>query len=166
MQLAQAIGRLIDFFYVRPFTGILSKQMFRYAACGGGNMLLDLVSMLSLGGVKGIEFGNGFACAKLRGSENNDPMTENMNFGSNNSGGIAGGISNGNTIEFALAVKPTPSISIPQRTVDKSGKEQIIKITGRHDPCIVPRIIPVVEAMAAVVLADFALMQKCAKLDY
>ena len=153
-------------------TGGIVKCRISGVPAGWGEPVFDKLdarlgyAMLSLGGVKGIEFGNGFACAKLRGSENNDPMTENMNFGSNNSGGIAGGISNGNTIEFALAVKPTPSISIPQRTVDKSGKEQIIKITGRHDPCIVPRIIPVVEAMAAVVLADFALMQKCAKLDY
>ncbi len=121
-------------------------------------------AMLGLGAVKGIEFGAGFKAAKLYGSENNDPMSENFEFVTNNSGGILGGISNGDEIYFQLAVKPTPSIAQTQDTVDKSGKETQIKITGRHDPCIVPRIIPVVEAMTALVLADFALMQKCAKL--
>ncbi len=121
-------------------------------------------AMLGLGAVKGIEFGIGFKAAKLYGSENNDAMSENFEFVTNNSGGILGGISNGDEIYFRLAVKPTPSVSQEQDTVDKSGKATQIKITGRHDPCIVPRIIPVVEAMTALVLADFALMQKCAKL--
>lgn len=121
-------------------------------------------AMLGLGAVKGIEFGIGFRAAKLYGSENNDAMSEGFEFVTNNSGGILGGISNGDEIYFRVAVKPTPSISQVQDTVDKSGSAKEIRITGRHDPCIVPRIIPVVEAMTALVLADFALMQKSAKL--
>ena len=122
-------------------------------------------AMLSLGGVKGIEFGEGFAAAKLRGSENNDSMLPGNTFATNHAGGILGGISTGAEINFTLAVKPTPSISPEQNTVDKNGLPQKISITGRHDPCIVPRIIPVVEAMAAIVLADFALLNRCSKLQ-
>ncbi len=121
-------------------------------------------AMMSLGGVKGIEFGAGFAAAAMKGSENNDPMLSGGRFASNNAGGILGGISTGARIEFAIAVKPTPSIAQTQNTVDKAGNPQEISITGRHDPCIVPRIIPVVEAMAAIVLADFALLSRCSKI--
>lgn len=121
-------------------------------------------AMMSLGSVKGIEFGAGFAAAKLTGSENNDPMSEGKHFDSNHAGGVLGGISNGMDIDFTLAVKPTPSISMEQNTVDKTGSPRKITISGRHDPCIVPRIIPVVEAMAAIVLADFALLNRCSKL--
>ena len=122
-------------------------------------------AMLSLGSVKGIEFGAGFNAASMRGSENNDPLqVGDKTFASNNSGGILGGISNGDVIEFRIAVKPTPSISREQRTIDKNGKERTITIHGRHDPCIVPRIVPVVEAMTALVLADMALRQRAAVL--
>jgi len=121
-------------------------------------------AMLSLGGVKGIEFGDGFAAAGLRGSENNDPMLPGKTFASNHAGGILGGISTGAEIDFTIAVKPTPSISMEQNTVNIRGEAQKISIGGRHDPCIVPRIIPVVEAMAAIVLADFALLNRCSKL--
>jgi chorismate synthase len=121
-------------------------------------------AMLGLGGVKGIEFGDGFAAAKAAGSENNDPMIPPCGFASNHAGGILGGISTGNTITFSLAVKPTPSIAREQQTVDKDGNAARVTIHGRHDPCIVPRIIPVVEAMAAIVLADFALLNRCSKI--
>ena len=121
-------------------------------------------AMLSLGSVKGIEFGAGFAVARMKGSENNDPMLAGKKFASNHAGGILGGISTGARIEFALAVKPTPSIAREQNTVNKAGEEQTVTITGRHDPCIVPRIIPVVEAMSAIVLADFALLSRCSKI--
>ena len=121
-------------------------------------------AMLSLGSVKGIEFGDGFAVAQMKGSENNDPMRAGKKFASNHAGGILGGISTGERIEFSIAVKPTPSIAREQHTVNKNGEEQTIAITGRHDPCIVPRIIPVVEAMAAIVLADFALLSRCSKI--
>jgi len=123
-------------------------------------------AMLSLGAVKGIEFGAGFASAALRGSENNDALQPGANpFVTNNAGGILGGISNGDEINFRIAVKPTPSISQEQSTIDDSGNACTMEITGRHDPCIVPRIIPVVEAMAALVLADCALLQRTTRLD-
>ncbi len=120
-------------------------------------------AMLSLGSVKGIEFGDGFAAARSKGSENNDPMSP-AGFLSNHAGGILGGISTGEDILFSLAVKPTPSISCEQQTMDKAGNPRTITIRGRHDPCIVPRIIPVVEAMTAIVLADFALLSRSAKI--
>ncbi|MBO5822530.1 MAG: chorismate synthase [Lentisphaeria bacterium] len=123
-------------------------------------------AMLSLGAVKGIEFGAGFASAAMRGSENNDALQPGATpFVTNNAGGILGGISNGDEITFQLAVKPTPSISQVQSTIDDSGNACTMEITGRHDPCIVPRIIPVVEAMAALVLADCALAQRTTRLD-
>lgn len=123
-------------------------------------------AMLSLGAVKGIEFGNGFACAALRGSENNDQLRPgNIPFVTNRAGGILGGISNGDEIFFRLAVKPTPSIARTQQTVDLQGNARDLNITGRHDPCIAPRIVPVVEAMAALVLADMMLRQQAGKME-
>lgn len=120
-------------------------------------------AVLSLGGVKGIEFGEGFAAAGLRGSENNDPMHPGEPpFAANRAGGILGGLSTGGRIEFAAAVKPTPSIAREQETIDIRGEARRITIAGRHDPCIVPRIVPVIEAMAALTLADLALLQRCA----
>ena len=108
---------------------------------------------LSIGGVKGIEFGAGFVVAKMSGKEHNDEM-DSKGFKSNNAGGIIGGISTGNEIIFKIAVKPTSSISQAQDTVDINGKEVICETHGRHDPCLCPRIIPVLEAMSAIVLID------------
>ncbi|MFD0618755.1 chorismate synthase [Paenibacillus sp. GCM10027629] len=110
-------------------------------------------AMLSIGAVKGIEFGAGFAAASMLGSEHNDAMSSS-GFLSNHSGGIIGGISTGQEIVFRISVKPTSSISVPQRTINVKGEEQEIKTEGRHDPCICPRIVPVVEAMACLVLED------------
>ncbi len=110
-------------------------------------------AMLSLGAVKGIEFGDGFAAADLTGEENNDAITA-AGFSSNHAGGITGGISTGQDIVFRLAVKPTPSISLPQQTVNVNGQEVECCTIGRHDPFIGARIVPVVEAMAAIVLID------------
>lgn len=110
-------------------------------------------AMLSIGAVKGIEFGRGFAAADMRGSEHNDQMNSE-GFITNNAGGIIGGISTGEEILFRIVVKPTSSINKVQRTVSKEGKEQDIRTEGRHDACICPRIIPVVEAMASIVLLD------------
>ncbi len=110
-------------------------------------------AMLSIGAVKGIEFGAGFSAATMRGSEHNDEMSTD-GFLSNHSGGIIGGISTGQEIIFRVAVKPTSSISVPQKTININGEEQQIKTEGRHDPCICPRIVPVVEAMACLVLED------------
>ena len=109
--------------------------------------------MLSIGAIKGIEFGAGFAAAEMLGSEHNDEMTAD-GFLSNHSGGIIGGISTGNEIIFRVVVKPTSSISVPQHTVNENREEQLIVTEGRHDPCICPRIVPVIEAMACLVLED------------
>jgi len=106
-------------------------------------------ALFSIGGVKAVEFGAGFGAAKLRGSE--------MNL---RGGGIAGGITDGSEIVVRLAVRPTASISLPQKAVDSRGKIRKIQISGRHDPCLVPRIIPVAEAMVALVLADFLLASR------
>ena len=121
-------------------------------------------AMLSIGGVKGFEIGRGFAVAEQYGSGNNDGMTPE-GFLSNHAGGVLGGISNGNTIFFSLAVKPTPSIFLPQQTIDRSGNGVEVNIRGRHDPCLVPRIVPVAEAMAAIVTADLLLRTRASRLD-
>jgi chorismate synthase len=110
-------------------------------------------AMLSVGAVKGIEFGTGFACADMKGSEHNDSL-DNKGFKTNNAGGILGGISTGQEIIFRVAVKPTSSITVPQDTVNLNGKEEKIVTEGRHDPCICVRIVPVIEAMAAIVIED------------
>ncbi len=109
--------------------------------------------MLSIGSVKGIEFGAGFAAADMTGSEHNDQLGPE-GFLSNNAGGIVGGISNGEEIIFRIVVKPTSSISRPQNTIDITGTPQIIRTEGRHDACICPRIVPVVEAMVFLVILD------------
>lgn len=113
-------------------------------------------AMLSIGAVKGIEFGAGFNAAKMKGTEHNDEM-DASGFLSNNAGGVLGGISNGNEIIFRVAVKPTSSISTPQKTIDVNGNEQVISTKGRHDPCICPRIVPVIEAMTCIVIEDHVL---------
>ncbi|KRE83032.1 chorismate synthase [Paenibacillus sp. Soil766] len=110
-------------------------------------------AMLSIGAVKGIEFGAGFAAASMLGSEHNDEMNGD-GFLSNHSGGILGGISTGQEIIFRISVKPTSSISVAQKTLNVKGEEQEIRTIGRHDPCICPRIVPVVEAMACLVVED------------
>lgn len=116
-------------------------------------------AMLSIGGVKGIEFGSGFDAALRRGSENND-LRDADGTRTNHAGGIEGGISNGEPIFFRLAVKPTPSIALPQATVNQKGEAVTLSVTGRHDPTLCPRLLPVVESMAAVVLFDFLLIQQ------
>jgi chorismate synthase len=110
-------------------------------------------AILSIGATKGIEFGTGFAAADLRGSQHNDSMGPD-GFVTNHAGGIIGGISTGAELVFRAVVKPTSSISRPQETVDIAGHPRTITIEGRHDPCICPRIVPVIEAMTAIVLED------------
>jgi chorismate synthase len=121
-------------------------------------------AILSIGACKGIEFGSGFASASMKGSENNDAPGVDGEFAANNSGGILGGISCGQDIVFRAAFKPTPSIAKPQKAYDKNGNIKEIAIKGRHDICIVPRAIVVVEAMAALVLADFLLLSGSSRL--
>ncbi|RMF89754.1 MAG: chorismate synthase [Methanobacteriota archaeon] len=124
-------------------------------------------ALMSIGAVKGVEIGAGFAVAGKRGSENNDEFAlaeGRVVTKTNNSGGIQGGISNGMPIVVRAAVKPTSSIAREQGTVDLQKMEETrIKITGRHDPCIVPRVLPVCEAMTAIVLADHLLRNRAAK---
>ena len=120
-------------------------------------------ALMSIGAVKAVEIGSGIACSKMKGSESNDQLVDG-DFISNNAGGILGGISSGQDIVARVAVKPTPSISRQQKTIDVHGKETDITIEGRHDPCICPRIVPVVEAMAALVIID-ALMIHEARQD-
>ena len=127
-------------------------------------------AMLSVGAVKGIEFGAGFEAARLSGSTANDAMRAGADgaplFATNNAGGILGGISSGNDIVFRLAVKPVPSIFRTQRTVTEDGgtlSDTDLTIAGRHDVCLCPRIVPVVEAMCAIVLTDMLLRNRCAR---
>jgi len=117
--------------------------------------------MFSIPGVKGVEFGSGFRCASMRGSEHNDPFLVKggkIITKTNNAGGILGGLSNGMPIEFRIAFKPTSSIAKPQMSADiVNGKPVELEIKGRHDPCIVPRAVPVVENSAASVILDLML---------
>ncbi len=111
---------------------------------------------MSVGAVKGVEIGEGFRAAGMLGSQNNDPITPD-GYESNHAGGILGGISTGMDIVVRAAVKPIPSISKPQRTVNTEGEAAEIIVKGRHDVSAIPRIIPVCEAMTLLVLADFML---------
>ena len=118
-------------------------------------------AMLAIPAIKGVEFGSGFSAARKKGSENNDPFTirdGKIITATNNAGGILGGISNGMPVVLRVAVKPTPSISIKQETVDINTMQNTsLEIKGRHDVCIVPRAVPVVESMMAVTICDFAM---------
>ncbi len=131
----------------------------RGVAAGLGDPVFDKLDaclahgILSVGAVKGIEFGAGFGAAGMTGSQHNDEMSE-TGFLTNNAGGIIGGISTGNEIVFRVAVKPTSSIGREQQTIDVHGNPATIKTEGRHDACICPRIVPVVEAMAGITLED------------
>ena len=125
------------------------------------------MAMLSINAVKGFEYGSGFAGVALKGSEHNDLFEaagEGVTTATNHSGGIQGGISNGEDIYFRVAFKPIATIMQAQKSVDKDGKEVSVEGKGRHDPCVVPRAVPIVEAMAALVIADFVLMHQSTKL--
>lgn len=113
-------------------------------------------ALMSIGAVKGVEIGEGFAAAGMLGSEHNDPLTP-QGYAGNHAGGILGGISTGMEIVARAAVKPIPSISKPQQTVSADGTPTTIQIKGRHDVSAIPRIVPVCEAMLLLVLADFML---------
>ncbi|MBP1692025.1 MAG: chorismate synthase, partial [Bacteroidetes bacterium] len=122
-------------------------------------------ALMSIGAVKGVEFGNGFAAARLKGSENNDPMYADTSSGrirtrTNNAGGMAGGISNGEDLLMRIAVKPTSSIRKEQETVTVDREPARISVHGRHDPCICPRIVPVAESMVALTLMDHLTRQR------
>ncbi len=121
-------------------------------------------AMLSINAVKGFEYGSGFAGASLRGSAQNDLYNEDGSTKTNNSGGVQGGISNGMDIYFNVAFKPVATIMQSQETIDKKGETVTMVGKGRHDPCVVPRAVPIVEAMTALVLADFTLRNRNSKL--
>ena len=117
-------------------------------------------AMMSINAVKGVEIGDGFAAARLRGEENADRMRAGATFLSNHAGGVAGGISTGQPVRVRIAFKPTSSILTPVETIDREGAETEISTKGRHDPCVGIRGAPVVEAMMALVLADQKLLHR------
>ncbi|MFD0992915.1 chorismate synthase [Tenacibaculum geojense] len=117
-------------------------------------------AMLSINAVKGFEFGSGFCGAKMKGSEHNDIFNPDGSTKTNLSGGIQGGISNGMDVYFRVAFKPVATIMQNQATINSEGEAKEIQGKGRHDPCVVPRAVPIVEALAALVVADFYLMNK------
>lgn len=124
-------------------------------------------AMMSINGAKGFEIGEGMHAAAMRGSDCNDLFTfesGKVRTLTNHSGGVQGGITNGEDIVFRVGFKPIPSVMRPQQTVDINGNAKVLEIQGRHDVCVVPRVIPMVEAMAAMVTLDFILLKKCNKI--
>ena len=121
-------------------------------------------AMLSINAVKGFEFGSGFKGATMNGSEHNDLFNQDGTTKSNLSGGVQGGISNGMDIYFRVAFKPVATIMQKQQTINSKGEKVEMQGKGRHDPCVVPRAVPIVEAMAALTIADFWLANKLSKL--
>ena len=124
-------------------------------------------AMMSINAAKGFEIGEGFSAARMRGSECNDEFINDcgrIRTKTNHSGGVQGGITNGEDIVFNVAFKPIPSIMLPQQTVDIHGNPTTLEIQGRHDICVAPRVLPIVEAMAAMVTFDFILLKKCNKI--
>lgn len=131
-----------------------------HAALGG--------AMLSINAVKGFEYGEGFAGVSQRGSEQNDLFESTqgkIHTLTNHSGGIQGGISNGEDIYFRVAFKPVATILQPQSTVNKAGEKTVLQVQGRHDPCVLPRAVPVVEAMAAMTVLDYYLLNQTVHLS-
>ncbi|TDQ17458.1 chorismate synthase [Algoriphagus boseongensis] len=125
-------------------------------------------AMLSINAVKGFEYGSGFEGVKMRGSQHNDTFAQKdgkVHTLSNHSGGIQGGISNGEDIYFRVAFKPVATIMQDQESVNEAGESVTVSGKGRHDPCVVPRAVPIVEAMAALVIADYLLLSKTNKLE-
>lgn len=125
-------------------------------------------AMLSINAVKGFEIGSGFEGVKLRGSQHNDEFYTdkqgNIKTRTNNAGGTLGGISNGETIYFRVAIKPVSTIRKQQKTVNKKGKRVNLEATGRHDPCVLPRVVPIVDAMSSLVIIDHYLRHKAQNL--
>ncbi len=125
-------------------------------------------AMLAINATKGFEIGSGFCAAGMRGTAHNDPFVQSENgqirTSSNYSGGVQGGISNGMPIQFRVAFKPTPTVMVPQQTVTRNGSPHVLQMKGRHDPCVLPRAVPIVEAMAALVCADFVLRHRLSRL--
>lgn len=149
--------------------GGIIKCVIRHVPAGLGEPVFDKLSadlgkaMLSINAVKGFEIGSGFAGAAMYGSEHNDPFTlENgsVKLAKNHAGGTLGGISSGEDIYFRVAFKPVSTIGLPQQTVNLKHQSITLKATGRHDPCVLPRAVPIVDAMAALVIMDHYLRHK------
>ena len=124
-------------------------------------------AMLSINAVKGFEYGSGFDGSKMLGSEHNDEFilsNNKVSTVSNYSGGIQGGLSNGEDIYFKVAFKPTATILTKQKSIDKDKRNVEIQVSGRHDPCVVPRAVPIVESMAAMVIVDHLLRNRTTQL--
>ena len=145
----------------------------RNVPAGWGEPVFDKVeaklaqAMLSIPSTKGFEIGSGFAGTRMFGSQHNDPFVlkaGRLGTTTNFSGGVQGGITNGEPIVFRTAFKPPATISLPQETVDFEGRKTVLEAKGRHDPCVVPRAVPIVESMAALVIGDFALRQQFRRL--
>jgi chorismate synthase len=161
-QMVALISRVRD---ERDSVGGVVEVVARGVPAGWGDPTMDKLdarlgaAMLSIPAIKGVEIGGGFAMAELRGSETND-VFDGEHYASNFSGGIAGGISNGNEIVVRVAVRPATSIGKPQTMARREGGTEIVAIEGRHDPCICPRVVPVAEAMMAIALMDAWLGQR------
>ena len=149
--------------------GGVIECVIRGIAAGLGEPVFDKLdadlakAMLSIPATKGFEIGSGFGATRMRGSEHNDPFEMRggkIRTATNNSGGVQGGISNGEEIYFRVGFKPTATIAHEQKTVTASQEQTKLAARGRHDPCVLPRAVPIVEAMAAIVLCDHALRQK------
>jgi chorismate synthase len=156
----------------RDTIGGIVTGVIRNSPVGFGEPVFDKLhatlghAMLGINAVKGFEYGSGFEGVKQRGSQHNDEFYNDGNrirTKTNHSGGVQGGISNGEDIYFNVAFKPVATIMQDQQSVDKAGNEVTVAGKGRHDPCVVPRAVPIVEAMAALVMADFLLLAKSSK---
>ena len=121
-------------------------------------------ALLSINAAKGVEFGSGFCASEMLGSQHNDVLNTDGTTKTNYSGGIQGGISNGMDIYFRVAFKPVSTIMQPQKSITENGKQITLDPIGRHDPCVVPRAVPIVEALSAIVLADFYLLNKTSRI--
>lgn len=153
--------------------GGVIRGVIKNAPAGLGEPVFDKLpadlgkAMLSINAVKGFEFGSGFEGVALRGSQHNDPLMMEggrISHRSNNAGGSLGGISTGEPIVFRVAFKPVATISKPQQTVTSAGNAVTLEASGRHDPCVLPRAVPIVDAMAALVLIDHYLRHKAQNL--
>ena len=149
--------------------GGVIKGMIRHVPAGLGEPVFDKLSadlgkaMLSINAVKGFEIGSGFSGVTMRGSEHNDPYVvedKQVKTKTNYAGGVVGGISNGETIYFRVAFKPVSTISKPQQTVNLQHEAVTLEAAGRHDPCVLPRAVPIVDAMAALVIMDHYLRHR------
>jgi chorismate synthase len=156
----------------RDSVGGVIRCVVRGVPAGLGEPVFDKLTadlakaMLSLPATRGFEVGEGFASTRLRGSQHNDAFYQQdgrVRTRTNRSGGIQGGISNGEPLRFAVAFKPVATIFLPQETVTRAGESVTFQAKGRHDPCVLPRAVPMVEAMAALVLADHVLRQRAAR---